>query len=93
MSLLDKPFIIFIAREHDKQEERNTIRSERTTAGVSRHLSQIASTLIQGKAREVNNLTECLHVFSVDDSIIKVKRVSVVEFACMLLYAWVVLCG
>lgn len=33
MSLLDKPFIIFIAREHDKQEERNTIRSERITVG------------------------------------------------------------
>ncbi len=49
MSLLDKPFIIFIAREHDKQEERNTIRSERMTAWECRHLSKISSTLIQGK--------------------------------------------
>lgn len=29
MCLLDKPFIIFIARKHDEREERNTIRSER----------------------------------------------------------------
>lgn len=56
MSLLDKPFIIFIAREHDKQEERNTIRSERITAWVSRHLSKISSTLIQGKSREAMKL-------------------------------------
>jgi len=35
MFLLDKPFIIFIAREHDRQEEKNTIRSERRTAWVS----------------------------------------------------------
>lgn len=28
--LLDKTFIIFIAREHDEQGERNTIRSECT---------------------------------------------------------------
>lgn len=39
MSLLDEPFIIFIAREQDKQEERDTIRSERITARVSWHLS------------------------------------------------------
>lgn len=56
MSLLDKPFIIFIAREHDKQEERNTIRSERITAWVSRHLSMISSTLIQGNSREAMKL-------------------------------------
>lgn len=31
MFLLDKPFIIFIARVQDRQEERNTIRSERIT--------------------------------------------------------------
>lgn len=52
--LLDKPFIIFIAREHDKQEERNTIRSERRTAWVS--LSEISSTLIQGRSREGNEI-------------------------------------
>lgn len=63
ISLLDKPFIIFIAREHDKQEERNTIRSERVTACVSRHSSMISSTLIQGKPREAKSLTELYFFF------------------------------
>lgn len=57
MCLLDKPFIIFIAREHDKQEERNTIRSERITAWVSRHLSKISSTLILTGGVEIKGLT------------------------------------
>lgn len=87
MFLLDKPFIIFIAREHDKQEERNTIRSERITAWVSRHLSKISSTLIQGKSREAMKLSVSQELrdlcFAVDDSITKICVKHLVRAHCL----------
>lgn len=70
MFLLDKVFIIFIAREHDRQEERNTIRSQHRMVRVSWHLSVRSSTLIQGKL--ASNKDQNLYILLLDDSITKI---------------------